>query len=56
MSGGCFDQPTDVRKGKTVFRAGFVEICEIYAYPLFPILFLYNDYVSQPIRVFDFLD
>ena len=42
MAYHCVDQLIYLRKGERIFRIGFVQVCEVYAYPpLFVLLFYY---------------
>ena len=46
MPGCGIDQLVDMRQRKRVLWEGFVEVCEVYADSLLPILLLDNDHVS----------
>ena len=39
-----------------VFRAGFIQICEVHTYQPHPILLLYYYYIGQPLKVENFLN
>ena len=50
------DQLIYSRKGERIFRIGFVQFCEVYAYPPLLVLLLYHHGVGQPFGVKYFLD
>lgn len=41
---------------KIFLMTSFIEVCEVYIYPSFPISLLYHNYIGYPLWVVDFLD
>ena len=50
------DQLIYSRKGERIFRIGFVQVCEVYAYPPLSILLFYHHGVGQPFGIKYLLD
>lgn len=38
--------------GKAILRADLIEVYEIYVYPPIPVVFLYEDWVRNPMEIF----
>ena len=43
-------------QGEAVFWASLIQIHEVHQHPPFPVCFLYQDNIGQPVWVVDFLD
>ena len=52
----CVNQLIYPRKGERIFRTGFIQVCEVYAYPPLSVLLFYHHSVGQPFGIKYFLD
>ena len=56
MAYRCVDQLIYLKKGKRIFRIGFIQICEVYTYLPLAVLLFYHHGVGQLLQIKNFLD
>ena len=56
IPGGRVDQRVDAWEREAIFWRSFVEVGEVHIHPLYPVGYLHQNYIGQPVRVMDFLD